>query len=69
MCARHVDGANVIRMNFDLDKEIEYMFGKKQLEYEDTHPVCPQCGRYMEEVGTYIEHWYNCKCGYCMVKQ
>lgn len=56
-------------MTYDLDEEIEYMFGKKQLKYEDTHPICPQCGRYMEEVGTYIEHWYNCKCGYCMVKQ
>lgn len=56
-------------MTYDLDEEIEYMFGKKKLEYEDTHPVCPECGRYMEEIRTCTEHWYNCKCGYYMVRQ
>ena len=55
--------------NFDLDEEVEYTFEKKRLEYEETHPTCPECGGYMSEIFTQYEHYFECKCGYCMVRQ
>lgn len=69
MYARHVDGANVTKMTYDLDEEVEYTFEKKQLEYEETHPICPECGGYMSKIFTQYEHYFECKCGYYMVRQ
>lgn len=58
-------------MDDALDDDI--YFDTKKEEFEMSHPICPECGQYMQPQsenyglnGMYEDRWYECyHCGYC----